>query len=99
MIERMLALDSLVNVLSLSERIGLQKSRITTLENHYKPTELGRMMFSLICIHNWHPPQRKYDEDRIEIWLNPITNEWEPISTYKDPIINEIINQIPVTYE
>lgn len=98
MIERILALDSLVNVLTVQERINLQKQRQLPVGWFYfsQYTEMIKILTCLILRYGWYPPKRKYDDAKMEVWLNPNTGDWQPIETYQHQIINEVINQIPV---
>ncbi|NIJ45027.1 hypothetical protein FHR24_001466 [Wenyingzhuangia heitensis] len=96
MIERILALDSLVNVLTLKERMWLQSQRCLKGFLLIEAPSMVIVLKSFVVKYDWQPPERKYNEDRAEIWLNQTTKEWQPIEMYKHKIINEVINQIPV---
>lgn len=98
MIEKILALNSLVNVLTLKERIWLQKQRIFQWSGFLfmeAPT-MVIVLKSLIHKHNWVPPKRKYNTALDEVFYNEKSKEWDPIDTYNHPIIQETINQIPI---
>jgi len=98
MIKRILALNSLVNVLTLTERMCLQKQRNISHEDFYcqKHTYTINVLITLILRCHWYPPERKYNIDYKEVWFKPGTKQWQSIETYNHPIIQETIHQIPI---
>ncbi|NJB83651.1 hypothetical protein [Wenyingzhuangia aestuarii] len=97
MIERILALDSLVNLLSFDERIWLQRQRLIPQGIYYgEPPETIEDLCNLILKYKWVTPKIKYNQDRCKVFLHPKTGNWEPIETYKHPILQEAINLISI---
>lgn len=90
MIEKVLALDSLVGFLSLKERIWLQLERRDVYVLTRRSINRSLILKELILKHRWEPPKRKYNDSRQEVWLNTKTGNWEPIEKYHHPILTEL---------